>query len=157
MATPKLVVFDLDFTLWDCGGLWVDCTSPPFAKGSDGKVYDQVGRNLRLYCDVASILDELEDQNIPLGIASRTEQPAWAVDLLQRFEIRERFAFEEIFPNSKVVHFSALREKSGYEYDEMLFFDDERRNIIEVSELGVKCVEVSNGLTRSLFDHHFSL
>ncbi len=35
----------------------------------------------------------------------------------------------------------------------MLFFDDEMRNIREVSELGVTCIIVEDGLTLEVFDH----
>ena len=59
MALPGLIVFDLDFTLWDCGGLWVDCTSYPFRKREDGRIVDSDGKNLRLYEDVPEILDEI--------------------------------------------------------------------------------------------------
>ena len=39
----ELVVFDLDFTLWDCGGTWCDCLSPPFMV-RDQRILDRTGR-----------------------------------------------------------------------------------------------------------------
>jgi magnesium-dependent phosphatase 1 len=152
MALPGLIVFDLDFTLWDCGGLWVDCTSYPFRKREDGRIVDSDGKNLRLYEDVPEILDEIDHLGIPMALASRTEQPTWAQDLLDLMEIRERFAYEEIYPSSKTKHFSRIAAASGVELHEMWFFDDENRNIVEVGEMGVTCVEVRNGLTRAIFD-----
>lgn len=151
MSVPKLIVFDLDFTLWDCGGLWVDCTSYPFATLPDGTIVDRENRRMRLYEEVTDILDHVDRLGIPMALASRTERPDWARDLLDRFEIRKRFAFEEIFPSSKVQHFSRLTADSGYEFEEMLFFDDEHRNIVDVGALGVKCVEVSRGVDDSSF------
>lgn len=151
MAEPGLVVFDLDFTLWDCGGLWVDCTTYPFKKTSAGLVVDSAGRNLRFYPDALGILDWLDNRNIPMALASRTEQPSWACDLLELLGIRTRFQFSEIYPGSKISHFSRLREDSGLDYSEMLFFDDELRNIREVGDLGVHAVEVRNGICEALF------
>ena len=49
-------------------------------------------------------------------------------------------------------HFQALREQSGTDFSEMLFFDDEMRNIRECSALGVECVFVEQGLNREVFD-----
>lgn len=144
---PSLVVFDLDFTLWDCGGLWIDCTQPPF-QVIDGTVTDHSGRRFRLYEDCAEILDELEAEGIALALASRTEQPGWACEVLELMALRRRFDYEEIYPASKVRHFASLQRASGIPYQEMLFFDDESRNIREVSELGVTCILVDRGLDR---------
>ena len=151
MTEPRMVVFDLDFTLWDCGGLWVDCTAHPFREAAPGKIVDSAQRHLRLYPDVLDIMDWLDERNIPMALASRTEQPSWACDLLDALEIRKRFQFSEIYPGSKVSHFGRLWGDSGVDYDEMLFFDDELRNIHEVRELGVHSVEVRNGMSADLF------
>lgn len=152
MPFPKLVVFDLDFTLWDCGGLWIDCTQPPFRVDEEGRVRDQRDRVFRLYPEVMSILDELESEGCLLALASRTEQPSWAREALDLMGIRQRFQFEEIYPGSKVRHFDSLRNASGSAYGEMLFFDDEDRNIIEVGALGVTAIHVGNGMNRGLLD-----
>jgi magnesium-dependent phosphatase 1 len=39
-----------------------------------------------------------------------------------------------------------LKNKTQYEFEEMLFFDDEHRNTEEVSELNVTCILVENGM-----------
>jgi len=147
----KLIVFDLDFTLWDCGGLWVDCTSPPYRKEKD-RILDQSDRVMRVYPDIPKILDRIDEMGITMALASRTEQPQWARELLDLMGHRDRFDYEEIFPSTKVVHFSNLKEQTGFDYPEMLFFDDERRNIIEVGELGVECIEVTRGVDQSAFE-----
>ena len=149
---PPLVVFDLDFTLWDCGGLWIDCTSPPFHLDDEGRVRDRQDRHFRLYPEVPGILDQLEAAGCLLGLASRTEQPAWAREVLDLMGIRQRFQFEEIYPGSKVRHFEALRSRSGLDFSAMLFFDDEHRNIVEVGDLGVAAVHVSRGMNRKLLE-----
>ncbi|MEM6689480.1 MAG: magnesium-dependent phosphatase-1 [Planctomycetota bacterium] len=151
MRLPKLIVFDLDFTLWDCGGTWCDCLSPPF-KLESRKVTDRNGKHIRFYRDVESILDFCDENEIAKGLASRTEQPTWARELLDLLGATQRFEFSEIYPSSKLRHFESLRVSSGIDYEQMLFFDDEMRNIREVSELGVTCVYVENGFYEDLFE-----
>ena len=85
-----------------------------------------------------------------MGLASRTHEPGWARELLGLLGLRGRFDFEEIYPGAKPAHFAALREDSGAEYEAMLFFDDEMRNIREVGDLGVSCVEVRSGMSWDL-------
>jgi magnesium-dependent phosphatase 1 len=53
----------------------------------------------------------------------------------------------EIYPGSKVAHFRRIRERSGVEYGDMLFFDNERHNCVEVERLGVVSVHCPRGLT----------
>jgi magnesium-dependent phosphatase 1 len=95
---PELIVFDLDFTLWDCGGTWCDCLSPPF-RARDGEITDRTGRNIHLYEDVPSILDQCRRNGVPIAVASRTEQPEWARELLDLLSITDRFSFAEIYPS----------------------------------------------------------
>lgn len=47
----------------------------------------------------------------------------------------------EIYPGSKLAHFRSLHAKTGIEYKDMVFFDDEYRNS-EVRKLGVHFEEV---------------
>ncbi|MDF1738125.1 MAG: magnesium-dependent phosphatase-1 [Verrucomicrobiales bacterium] len=152
MVPPGLVVFDLDFTLWDCGGLWIDCTSHPFIQTADGGVSDSSGRRFRLYEEAEEILDQLESAEVSLALASRTERPDWAVELLNLWGLEERFLYHEIYPGSKVTHFESLRDRTGIHFREMLFFDDEERNITEVGRLGVHCHHVKNGVSLSLLE-----
>lgn len=142
------MVLDLDFTLWDCGGKWVDCASPPFVAGADGLVRDQSGAVMRLYDDVPGILDFFREHAVSLAVASRTNAPPSARNLMGLLGIAGRFDHEEIYPGSKVQHFYALRERlvdTGF--GEMLFFDDEQRNIDEVAALGVDAHHVATGLS----------
>ena len=154
---PSLIVFDLDLTLWDCGGLWVDCTSPPYRLCKDGSILDSADRIMRLYPDVPEILDEVESLGCEMAIASRTDQPGWARDLLELMGFWSRFDYEEIFPSSKVAHFANLKRDSGIPYREMLFFDDESRNIIEVGELGVRCIAIDRGIDQAAFQRGLDL
>lgn len=85
-----------------------------------------------------------------LAAASRTEDPPTAQELLRILDIDQYFSYKEIYPGSKLTHFKRFVEASGIAYSNMLFFDDEERNIHEVSRLGVTCVLVKRGMTHTV-------
>jgi magnesium-dependent phosphatase 1 len=58
----------------------------------------------------------------------------------------------EIYPNkNKKKHFSELKNKSKINFEEMVFFDDEYENIIDISKLGVSCKLIDNGMNKKDF------
>ncbi|XP_032679941.1 magnesium-dependent phosphatase 1-like [Odontomachus brunneus] len=145
----KIVVFDLDQTLWP---FWVDSNvTPPFRKKSD-KVVDVHGRNVKYFADVPDVLKRLYDEGYELGIASRTTEIEGAKQLLNLFGWEKYFKYIEIFPSSKKEHFSNIQKNSEIDYKDMLFFDDEPRNIVEVAVLGVHAVLVPDGVNLDLIE-----
>ncbi len=140
----KLFVFDLDFTIWDAGGTWCDCTYPPY-KMNGNHIQDIDGRLIKMYPDVPEILMHLENENKHVSAASRTNAPEIANELLTMFGIHNYFMHPQIYPGSKVMHFERLHKNFGIPYKEMVFFDDEYRNIREVSQLGVSCEYLEYG------------
>lgn len=145
----KLVAFDLDFTLWNTGGIWVDCTTPPYSI-KNGKIRDARGLVMKLYPDSLDILADLKAKGYQLALASRTEEPSWARQLIQLFNIDHYFEFQEIYPSTKVRHLTQIANNANVELSEILFFDDELRNIYDTQLIGVKAVHVSNGINRKL-------
>ncbi len=145
----KLVVFDLDFTLWDAGGTWCDCTNPPY-KRVNQHVVDSSGREIKLYPDVRIILENLKEHNVNMALASRTEAPSWARQLLSLFEIEHYFDYQEIYPGSKIKHFKQLQKSTGLPFVNMVFFDDEMRNIKEVGGIGVNAIYVDEGVNSQI-------
>ncbi|XP_007442919.2 magnesium-dependent phosphatase 1, partial [Python bivittatus] len=132
---PSLVVFDLDYTLWP---FWVDThVDPPFQKKSDGSVQDRNKRPVNLYPEVAEVLQQVQSKGIPMAAASRTGEIRGATQLLDLLGLNRYFLYTEIYPGSKVTHFQRLSQRSGIPFHQMLFFDDENRNIRDVSELGI--------------------
>lgn len=148
---PELVVFDLDFTLWDAGGTWCDCTNPPYHRTKAGEVFDSYHRQIRLYDDVITILEKLAKEDIPVALASRTDRPAWANQLTKLLRIDPFIQFREIYPGSKVEHLTNISRDSGVPLEKIVFFDDEHRNIHDTQRMGVSAVYVPNGLNRDLF------
>lgn len=58
----------------------------------------------------------------------------------------ELFPYRRIFPADKRLHLVELHKASGIAYEDMLFFDDERRNR-NVESLGVVMRLVEDGVT----------
>ena len=141
---PKLVVFDLDYTLWP---FWVDThVEPPFRKAKNGKVYDNCDDVIKLYPDVVKILQHLKVENYQIAVASRTGCISEAESLLHLFDLNHFFSMKQIYPGSKISHFSHFHKVSKVAYEDMVFFDDEERNIIELSRIGVTCHYIRNGM-----------
>ncbi|XP_053972040.1 magnesium-dependent phosphatase 1-like [Hylaeus volcanicus] len=146
---PKIIVFDLDYTLWP---FWVDThVTPPFKKKGN-EVVDAYGKVIRYYKEVPDILKRLSDKGYELGVASRTSEIEGAKQLLKLFNWESYFKYKEIYPGSKVTHFSKIQKASGTDYKDMLFFDDEHRNIVDVGKLGVTCILARNGVTCALIE-----
>ncbi|XP_046673077.1 magnesium-dependent phosphatase 1-like isoform X4 [Homalodisca vitripennis] len=100
---PKLVVFDLDYTLWP---YWVDThIDLPIRKTSDGTVCDRRGTKLKIYAETKKVLETLKENKILIAAASRTQEPPAARDMLKYFDIDKYFDFKEIYPGEKTAHF----------------------------------------------------
>ena len=147
---PKLVVFDLDYTLWP---LYADMLYDLDYKqdGKGGVVGLRGSDRLKLFPDTRRVLGIVSDAKIPIAAASRSDDPPMARKLLELFEIDKFFSYKEIYHGSKVNHFKQFHKASRVSYQEMLFFDDEDRNIHDVSKLGVTCVLVGRGINKKLF------
>lgn len=75
--------------------------------------------------------------------ASASHKPARAFDY---------FDHMEIYPATKTKHFAAIQADSKIDYKDMLFFDDEQRNQIVGSSLGVTFCLVGDGMSVEEFD-----
>ncbi|XP_015126383.1 magnesium-dependent phosphatase 1 [Diachasma alloeum] len=145
---PKLLVFDLDYTLWP---FWVDThVTPPFKKGKNNAIVDAHGQNIRYYEQVPDVLKKLHDEGYELGVASRTSEIKGAFQLLNLFGWEKYFKYKEIYPGCKVSHFNKIRKASGVDFEDMIFFDDEHRNIRDLTEAGVLSILVKNGVTHEV-------
>ncbi|KAJ9159197.1 hypothetical protein P3X46_024719 [Hevea brasiliensis] len=128
---PKLVVFDLDYTLWP---FYCECRSKREMPS--------------LYPDAKGILYALKDKGIDVAIASRSPTPDIAKTFLDKLSIKSMFVADEIFSSwtHKTEHFQRIHSRTGVPFNSMLFFDDEDRNIEAVSKMGVTSILVENGV-----------
>lgn len=158
---PKMIVFDLDYTLWP---FWVDThVSGPLKGSKDGglTVRDGYGGNYGFYHDVADILAAVKSKGVKTGVASRTCTPDLARSMLSMLRVPSSsgssqtaisvFDYFEAYPGNKTTHFQRIHKASGVPYEECLFFDDESRNR-NVEELGVTFQLVRDGVTRAEVD-----
>lgn len=159
-ALPKLIVFDLDYTLWP---FWVDThvTPPLKASAKHDSAKDRFGESFAFYDDVPSILHNIRHYGIKVGAASRTSAPELGREMLRLLHIEadgkrkkaiEFFDHMEIYPGSKITHFTKLQQATGLKYEDMLFFDDEARNR-NVESLGVTMYLVRDGVTKDELDN----
>ncbi|KAF9873102.1 magnesium dependent [Colletotrichum karsti] len=170
LPLPKLIVFDLDYTLWP---FWVDThvSGPLKANAAHSAATDRHGESFGFYHEVPRILYTLPLAGVKLAVASRTSAPELARDMLKLLHVpppsleeggsggggggggkkeKTRRALEffdgglEIYPSSKIRHFESIGRKTGIPFTEMLFFDDESRNR-DTESLGVTMHLVRDG------------
>eukprot|EP00978_Attheya_sp_CCMP212_P005230 scaffold11612_cov39-Attheya_sp.AAC.2 len=150
---PRLLVFDLDNTLWT-----------PELYQIRQKGLPKAGKEIWLFEGAQAIVNDLAKHqqtrwsNVELAIASRTNKGDWAEALLTKFSsacgttLAELFPHREIVQGSKRKHFQNLKRITGIPYDQMVFFDDDARmNLGEISQLGVLCCHCPRGMTADLF------
>ena len=163
VARPKLIVFDLDATLWT-PELYKLRRLPNYASaGPPGPMADQ---DVKLYAGAHAALEELATDeawaDTALACASRTNKGPWARQLLRDFTVAgksldELLAYKEIFTGDKVAHFNNLQQKSEIAFDEMLFFDDARDgkygNCAKVAAMGVCSAHCPDGITTEVWQN----
>ena len=163
VARPKLIVFDLDATLWT-PELYKLRRLPNYASaGPPGPMADQ---DVKLYAGARAALEELATDeawaDTALACASRTNKGPWARQLLKDFTVAGRsldelLEYKEIFTGDKMAHFNNLQQKSEVAFDEMLFFDDARDgkygNCAKVAQMGVCSAHCPDGITTEVWKH----
>ncbi|KAK9858015.1 hypothetical protein WJX84_009734 [Apatococcus fuscideae] len=140
---PKLVVFDLDYTIWP---YWCEMMSPrddPY-----------------LFPEARGVMQALEDEGISMAIASRTPTPKTAKAFLQKLGLTDKFVSTQLIPASSGFdmdgaakdkhHLPNIHKETGVPYSEMIFFDDESPNVQKVSRLGVCSILVRTSTGVSL-------
>ena len=149
ITLPKLIVFDLDNTIWT-----------PELYQIRKQQYPKPHQDIHLFPSVPHILQWLNNNKhspsnnntVQLAIASRTSKIKWAQQLLKDFQIQHFFQHIEIYTGSKKQHFQKLHESTRVPFHEMLFFDDDARmNLPEISRLGVLCCHTPRGITGKHF------
>jgi len=163
LKLPKLVVFDLDETVWPnhCDR---DTKSPYTVV--DGNIFDRYGRFANCYPIIPLIISTLIDKGIPVAYATRNPAREEIIERLKSLVIsggrtlwsilpNENFlqAYSSIGGSAKTKHFHFLNQVTGISFKEMLFFDDDSYNILYSQFLGVTgmLVDKKVGFTLDLF------
>lgn len=139
---PRLAIFDLDHTVWPFGIDGFPYIPPYFYY--EGKLIDVHGKEIRHFSDFPKIYELLRKNDIKIAVASRTKYPTGAYRLIELFDWQKYIDYYQIYPGKKIKHFERIREESGIDFNEMIFFDDEQRNIIDINSLGVDAILVDH-------------
>lgn len=137
----RLVVFDLDETLWKLPGGYCAQMTPPFHRDGD-RVSDGYGYQLTLRPDTRSTLESLRSRGVLLSVASRST-PETAGEVLKLLGLLERFTCPCFAWQDKDLSLhrvlTDLREQEGIHIEppEVLFVDDWPSNIRDAAKLGI--------------------
>jgi magnesium-dependent phosphatase-1 len=137
----KLVVFDLDETLWTLPGGYCALMEAPFRRNGD-RVRDASGYQLALRPDARPTLDALERRGFLLSVASRST-PETAGEILKLLGLLDRFLCPCFAWQDKDLSLSRvlkdLEEKEGIHLapSEVLLVDDWPSNIRDAAKVGV--------------------
>ena len=156
---PKLIVFDLDNTLWTPELYTLRQISPNQFPTADVDV--------KLFESAKIVLEELYSapqwKDTKFGVASRTNKGNWARSLLKQFTLPnsripldEFFEYQEIYTGDKTRHFNSIHEQSRIAYEDMLFFDDAKDGSIELVISRLHRVEDAAFIQNNLFFIIFS-
>ena len=164
MSVPRAVAFDLDGCLWDpeMYELWSSGGSP-FKKEGDCLV-DRGGVSVHLMGDARFVLKQLgtdiKFQNTHVATCSSCDEPSWARECLEKFEIGggqimgSVFHSHEIYKaSSKQVHISKICASAQCKPEEVIFFDNQMNNCNAVVKMGVTTVFTgTSGVTRAIWE-----
>lgn len=131
-------------------------SGPPFTV-SEGVVSDGSYQEVELMGASRKILNMLATdpqwQDTAVAYVSRTDCTDWAEICLKLIQVADGISmydlakYQEIYPGNKKGHFKKIHQQSGIDYSDMVFFDNERRNIIDCNTLGITCIYTPNGMT----------
>lgn len=156
---PRLVCFDLDGTLWypEMYQLW-GSGGAPFKKTDDGNIVDRSGTKVKLMGYTRQILRSIDRDVTQIGIASSTDEPDWAAECMEKITLDDKRELKmadvirkdavAIQKGNKSGHFQLIHRNTKIPYEDMIFFDNEPRNIRAVEPLGVQCVLTPDGMTK---------
>jgi len=135
---PKIVVFDLDYTLWP---YYIDSHVTPPIKAQGNNFSDSYGDLYKPFKDVTKILRTLKEKCLGedgyLAIASRSTTKDLAMQAIEIYGWMPYLSSFQIFSRVKDVHMYAIKKELGGEFTDMLFFDDEERNYKPTADIGV--------------------
>ena len=158
---PKVIVFDLDFTIWYPEMYLLD--GDP--RLQNNVLVDGSNTEIAMFPHVPKIIEHLKSNpdfsNTLIAVASRTTYPKRAMFCMQHLKIRVNDIVTSlhslidvfcIYDNNKTVHMREIQSKTKVEFEDMLFFDNEYGNIRDVKRLQVLGIHTPDGLTLEDFE-----
>ncbi|KAF8650912.1 hypothetical protein AX16_005037, partial [Volvariella volvacea WC 439] len=98
-----------------------------------------------MYADVPRIIRDILKNGAQIAIVSQNTSKAmcdralryWKVDDEKQKSIIDVLRYNEVYDQPKTVHFSKIKESSGFDYSDMILFDDDAANNLVEMMLGV--------------------
>ncbi|KAK4099217.1 hypothetical protein N658DRAFT_453602 [Parathielavia hyrcaniae] len=166
LPLPRLIVLDLDYTLWPFySDIHISTPIRLVSHSSPPTLADRNGEHFALYPDAPHILRLVSSlPHTRLAVASKSPVGDLCREVLKLLRLpppadgassergapkRTVDAFDaglEIYEGTKLRHFEVIAKRTGIPFGQMLFFDDERPNL-EVESLGVTMRLIRDGLT----------
>ena len=172
---PRLIVLDLDYTLWPFySDIHISTPIRLVPSSHPPTLADRNGEHFGLYPDAPHILRLVAAlPHTRLAVASKSPVGDLCREVLKLLRLPPPLVFAEgvevpggggsekggpkrtidafdagleIYEGTKLRHFEVLAKRTGIPFSEMLFFDDERPNL-EVESLGVTMRLIRDGLT----------
>lgn len=176
---PRVIIFDLDGTLWN-PELYQMYRGPPFqAHPSNPNIaVGQSGNHVQLIGESRAVLHTLATDprwsKTHLAISSTCDRVPWAHELLSLFTIEDasgrKVSLKSIFKDRMEIYYACKAEQhrtimkkiratdpTVTTFREMLFFDNQRDNIESVSSLGVACYYCPRGMVPGTFQKGLDL
>ena len=153
MSAIKLVIFDLDETLWKMEDGYCSILRPPLKEASPDTITDSAGRTITLQRGVRELLKSLSEAGIILSVASGNESEP-TTEIMKRFRIYEYFKYPQLGWASKRILaqriISLLYENDNIQIkpDEVLVIDDWESNLEELGWLGFRTLHVGTDISQ---------
>ena len=153
-SVPKVVVLDLDATVWTPE---VYTLRPP--PGASASWTPTLGEHDTVFPGARTVLETLAKAGVRVAIASRSSHPSYSNALVDEVRVADGRSLRDlcgaggvqIYKGDKQRHLAEIRRAYGCDYGDMAFFDDARDgkwgNCARVAELGVLAVHTPRGLT----------
>jgi len=151
----KLVVFDVDETIWRVSVTYTSFLKPPLRIIGTSELCDSVGARVKLFSGVREVLKGLQEKGVLMSIASLNDpEPDMVAECLKLFGISDYFIYPQVNHKGKNRNIKTilklLKEKEAIEisYPEIIFVDDQELNTRSVMKgcPGIKAVNLGSDI-----------
>ena len=156
-------LFDLDKTLWDCQNkyeqeIWAKQLVPPFrflpcgnVGHSENIIIDDVFSRCELREGVKDYLRKISTSENKIGFLSVGAYHGMEMERQPSVKLLQKFNIYEYFTHTKVLQYKTFDKKEILELvkkesdgEEIVFYDDDKKNLDKAKSLGIKAVDSLN-------------
>ncbi|MBS7251718.1 MAG: magnesium-dependent phosphatase-1 [Candidatus Freyarchaeota archaeon] len=151
----KLIVFDVDETLWSVSVTFTSFLKPPLRLVEVNEIRDSQEAKVKLFPEVRELLKTIKEKGILMSIASLNDpEPNLVMECLKLFKIADYFIYPQVNHKGKNRNIKTIlkliKEKEGIQidYSEIIFVDDQELNTRSVMKgcPGIKAVHLGTDI-----------